>query len=159
MTFTTPDLCDEMGDAVRVADPVFRDYGGVRSFSGPAETLKVHEDNALVRAILETPGEGRVLIVDGGGSVRTALVGGNLALLAAGNGWSGIVVYGAVRDVRELAAAGVGVKALAATPRKSGKTGRGERGVEVVVAGIEIRPGDQVWGDEDGLVVAARRPG
>lgn len=156
MTFTTPDLCDELGDAARVAEPVFRDFGGVRAFSGQADTLRVYEDNALVRATLETPGEGRVLVVDGGGSVRTALVGGNLAVLAASNGWSGIVVYGAVRDVKELAAAALGIKALAPSPRQSAKTGRGERGAVVTVAGIEIRPGDFVWADVDGVVVTDR---
>src|SRR5512134_921401 len=134
MTFSTPDLCDAHGDAVRVAEPVFRDFGGARRFSGEVETLRVFEDNALVRSALETPGQGRVLVVDGGGSVRTALVGGNLAALAARNGWSGVVVYGAVRDVAELGVAPVGIKALAASPRKSARAGAGERGVEVRLA-------------------------
>ena len=158
MTFSTPDLCDALGDAARVAEPVFRDYGGVRRFSGTVETLRVLEDNALVRQALEEPGLGRVLVVDGGGSVRTALVGGNLAALAASNGWSGIVVYGAVRDVPELAGAQVGIKALASCPRKSAKTGRGERGVGLTVAGVAVRPEDYLWADEDGVVLADRRP-
>jgi regulator of ribonuclease activity A len=154
MTFSTPELCDAHGDAVRVAEPVFRDFGGARRFSGEVETLRVFEDNALVRSALETPGRGRVLVVDGGGSVRTALVGGNLAALAARNGWSGIVVYGAVRDVAELGAAPVGIKALAASPRKSTRAGAGERGVEVKLAGISVAPGNFLWADEDGLLVA-----
>ena len=158
MTFSTPDLCDALGDAVRVAEPVFRDYGGVRRFKGPAATLRVREDNALVRAVLETPGEGRVLVVDGGGSLRTALVGGQIAALAATNGWAGLVISGAVRDVAELAAAPVGIKALAATPRRSAKTGQGEREVTVTIAGLTIRPGNFVWADEDGLLVADREP-
>lgn len=157
MTFTTADLCDEQGDAVRVAEPVFRDYGGVRSFSGEVETLRVFEDNALVRAVLEDAGRGRVLVVDGGGSLRSALVGGKLAALAAANGWSGLVVYGAVRDLSELAGARVGIKALAACPRKSGKTGAGERGVPVSVAGLAIRPGEYLWADEDGVLVGTGR--
>jgi regulator of ribonuclease activity A len=158
MTFSTPDLCDELGDAVRVAEPVFRDFGGVRSFSGAVETLRVFEDNALVRSTLETPGRGRVLVVDGGGSLRTALVGGRLAGLAAENGWSGIVIYGAVRDLAELGAAPVGIKALAACPRKSGKAGAGEAGVVITVASVEIRPGDFLWADEDGVILGDRGP-
>jgi regulator of ribonuclease activity A len=155
MTFTTADLCDDMGDAVRVAEPVFRDFGAVRSFSGEVETVRVFEDNALVRATLETRGRGRVLVVDGGGSLRTALVGGKLAALAAENGWAGLLVYGAVRDLPELGAASVGIKALGPCPRKSGKSGTGDRGVEVTFAGVTVRPGDYLWADEDGVVVGA----
>ncbi len=155
MTFTTADLCDGMGDAVRVAEPVFRDFGAVRSFSGEVETVRVFEDNALVRATLETRGRGRVLVVDGGGSLRTALVGGKLAALAAENGWAGLLVYGAVRDLPELGAASVGIKALGPCPRKSGKSGAGDRGVEVTFAGVTVRPGDYLWADEDGVVVGA----
>ena len=158
MTFSTADLCDAMGDAVRVAEPVFRDYGGVRRFAGPASTLRVLEDNALVRSTLEQPGEGRILVVDGGGSLRTALVGGKIAALAAANGWSGLVIHGAVRDRAELKAAAVGIKALALSPRRSAKAGRGEAGIEVTVAGISVRPGNYVWADEDGIIVADRGP-
>lgn len=158
MTFSTPDLCDRHGDGVRVAEPVFRDFGGVRRFSGEVETLRVFEDNALVRSALDEEGKGRVLVVDGGGSLRTALVGGNLAALAARNGWSGIVVFGAVRDVAELAGADVGVKALAACPRKSGKTGAGQRAVPVAIAGVTVAPGDFLWADEDGVVISDRAP-
>ena len=158
MSFTTADLSDRLGDAARVAEPVFRDFGGVRAFSGPVETLRVFEDNALVRGALETPGRDRVLVVDGGGSVRTALLGGNLAALAATNGWSGIVIYGAVRDLAELKAAPVGIKALAPCPRRSGKLGAGERGVPVTVAGVEVRPGDYLWADEDGVLLAEQGP-
>ncbi len=154
MSFTTADLCDEMGDAVRVAEPVFRDYGGVRAFSGEVETLRVIEDNALVRPTLEMPGRGRVLVVDGGGSVRTALLGGQLARLAAENGWSGVVIYGAVRDLPELRNTKLGIKALAAAPRRSAKHGQGEQGVPVKFAGVEFRPGDRLWADEDGVLVA-----
>lgn len=153
MKFSTPDICDELGEAVRVAEPVFRDFGGARAFAGPVETLRVFEDNALVRAVLETPGAGRVLVVDGGGSVRTALVGGNLADLGARNGWSGILVHGAVRDLLELGAAAIGIKALGACPRRSAKTGAGERGVPVTFAGVTFDPGAFVWADGDGIVV------
>jgi regulator of ribonuclease activity A len=159
MTLSTPDLCDALGDQVRVAEPLFRDFGGVRRFAGEVETLRVFEDNVLVRATLETPGRGRVLVVDGGGSLRTALVGGKLAALAAANGWSGLVIYGAVRDVAELGAAGVGIKALAACPRMSGKTGAGDRGVPVTFAGVALRPGNFLWSDENGILAADRPPG
>src|SRR5512138_1554236 len=112
MTLATTDLCDAHGHDVRVAEPLFHDYGGASAFSGRIETLRVFEDNALVRETLEQPGEGRVLVVDGGGSRRTALVGGNLAALAARNGWSGLVVHGCIRDSAEIARTPVGVKAL-----------------------------------------------
>ncbi|MGH7580077.1 MAG: ribonuclease E activity regulator RraA [Gemmatimonadales bacterium] len=151
----TPDLCDRLGDRVSVAEPVFGDFGGRSSFAGAIETVRVFEDNALVRQVLESPGQGRVLVVDGGGSRRCALVGGRLAQLASANGWSGIVVNGCVRDVGEIAAAGVGVKALAPCPRPPAKTGAGERGVTVSFAGVTFTPGHSLWGDEDGLVVGA----
>jgi regulator of ribonuclease activity A len=151
----TPDLCDRYGDRVQVAEPLFRDFGGRGAFAGEIETVRVVEDNALVRRVLEDVGRGRVLVVDGQGSRRCALLGGRLAGLAAANGWAGIVVNGCVRDVAELAAAALGVKALAACPRPPGKTGAGERGVPVTFAGITFTPGHRVWGDEDGLVVAA----
>jgi regulator of ribonuclease activity A len=149
----TPDLCDRLGDRVAVAEPVFRDFGGRPAFAGEIETVRVFEDNALVRGILEGEGRGRVLVVDGGGSRRCALVGGRLAALAATNGWSGIVVNGCVRDVGELGAAAVGVKALAACPKPPSKAGSGERSVPVSFAGITFTPGHQIWGDQDGLVV------
>jgi regulator of ribonuclease activity A len=153
----TPDLCDRYGDRVAVAEPLFRDFGGRPAFAGEIETLRVFEDNALVRRVLERDGRGRVLVVDGGGSRRCALVGGRLASLAAGNGWSGIVVNGCVRDLAEIRAAPVGVKALAACPRASSKTGKGEQGVPLTFAGVTFTPGQYVWGDEDGLVVGEGR--
>ena len=154
MTPSTPDLCDRFGDQVQVAEPRFRDYGGSIAFAGKIETLRVFEDNALVRQVLETAGRGRVLVVDGGGSLRCALVGGNLAALAARNGWVGIIVHGAVRDSAELGAVDTGIKALALSPRKSGKSGAGERGVEVSFAGVTFTPGHYLWADGDGIVTA-----
>ena len=151
----TPDLCDRHGDRVQVAEPVFRDFGGRAAFSGEVETVRVLEDNALVRRVLEGEGRGRVLVVDGQGSRRCALIGGRLAALAAANGWAGLVVNGCVRDVREVAWAGLGVKALAACPRPPAKSGAGERGVPVTFAGITFTSGYRLWGDEDGLLVAA----
>lgn len=151
----TADLCDEFGDAVRVADAVFESYGKVQRFSGHIATLRVFEDNTRVREALESPGDGRVLVVDGGGSRRCALLGGNLAALARDNGWSGVVINGCVRDRPELAAVPVGVLALQTMPQKSRKTGLGEKNVDVVFAGVVFRPGEYLCADEDGLVVSA----
>jgi regulator of ribonuclease activity A len=150
----TTDLCDAYGEQVSVAAPLFRDYGGQHAFSGPIATVKVHEDNVLVRQVLEEPGVGRVLVVDGGGSLRCALVGDNLAALALGNGWAGIIVYGCIRDARQIAAIALGVKALNTHPRKSIKIGAGQRDVAVTFAGVQFVPGHYVYADEDGIVVA-----
>lgn len=152
MTPTT-DLCDQFGDRVAVAEPLFQDFGGRPAFAGEIETVRVFEDNALVRRILEGQGRGHVLVVDGGGSLRCALIGGRLATLAAANGWSGIVLNGCVRDVGEIGIAALGVKALATCPKPPSKAGAGEQGIPVSFAGITFTPGHQVWADEDGLVV------
>jgi regulator of ribonuclease activity A len=152
----TADLCDEFGHDVRVLQPGFEDFGGRPSFAGLVTTLKVHEDNALVRTVLSDPGEGRVLVIDGGGSLACALVGGNLAKLAEQNRWSGIVVAGAVRDVAELRACRVGLRALASNPRKSRKTGVGARDATVVVGGVTVAPGSWMAADADGIIVAPR---
>lgn len=153
MSLATTDLADAHPDA-QVCDPVFRDFGGKTAFHGPIATLKVFEDNALVRTALEEKGEGRVLVVDGGGSMRCALVGGNLGQLAVENGWAGIVVYGCIRDSAEIAAQPVGVKALAVHPRKSEKglhSARRDRPVSF--AGVTFRPGAWLYADADGIVV------
>jgi regulator of ribonuclease activity A len=152
----TADLCDEFGGEVRVLQLDLRDFGGRAAFAGPVTTLRVFEDNALVRATLETPGAGRVLVVDGSGSLQTALVGGNLGTLAARNGWAGLIVWGAVRDVAELRQCDVGIRALASCPRKSDKAGRGERDVPVSLDGVLVSPGEWLAADEDGIIVAAR---
>lgn len=152
--FATADLCDEFGEEARVAEPVFWDYGGASSFSGPVATVRVFEDNVLVREALEEDGRGRVLVVDGGGSTRCALVGGNLAALAHENGWAGIVVYGCIRDSAEMSFVPVGVKALNTSPRKSAKEGAGERDAPVSFAGMDLSPGEYLYADEDGIVVA-----
>ena len=155
LTYPTADLCDAFPD-VQVSEPVWRDYGGLIRFAGPVVTLKVEQDNALVRAELSTPGEGRVLVVDAGGSMSCALVGGVLAGLGVQYGWAGIVLYGCVRDTAELGGQRLGVKALATHPRRSGREGGGLRGVPLQVAGLNIEPGDWLYADEDGLVVSAR---
>ena len=153
-SFATADLCDESGEAVRVAEPVFRGYGGASSFCGPVATVRVFEDNVLVREALEEDGRGRVLVVDGGGSTRCALVGGNLVALARENGWAGIVVNGCIRDAAEMSPLPVGVKALNTSPRKSAKERTGERDVPLSFAGVTVSPGDYLYADGDGIVVA-----
>ena len=150
------DLCDDFEDEVRVLEPGFQNYGAVTTFAGPVTTLKVFEDNALVRATLETPGEGRVLVVDGGASVRCALVGGHLGQLAERNRWAGVVVWGAVRDSEELRQCHVGIRALATNPRKSVKKGGGARDVSVTIAGVTIAPGEWLAADADGIIIATR---
>lgn len=151
----TTDLCDAHPTRVQVAAPLFRDFGGRTAFAGPISTLKVFEDNALVRSALEEPGQGRVLVIDGGGSLRTALVGGNLAVLAQKNGWDGILVFGCIRDSAEIAAVDLGVKALATMPLKSAKKGWGEREVPVSFAGVTFQPGAWLAADGDGVIVSA----
>jgi regulator of ribonuclease activity A len=154
--FTTPDLCDGYPDLVQVVEPVFRVFGAETSFSGPVETLKVFEDNALVREVLETSGDGRVLVVDGGGSVRCALLGGRLAQLAHSNGWSGVLINGAVRDTAELNQVPIGIRALNTVPRRSEKKGAGERGGTVVFAGTTFRRNMHLYADDDGILLAER---
>ncbi|MGK2285349.1 ribonuclease E activity regulator RraA [Pedomonas sp. V897] len=149
----TADLCDALGDRALVLALDWRDYGALRRFSGPAVTVATRDDNSLVRAQLEQPGEGRVLVVDNGGGRRCAMVGGNLAALAARNGWAGVVVFGVVRDSVEMASQAVGIKALGTCPRPPLKRGEGTLNAEVNINGVTIRPGDHVVADEDGVVV------
>jgi len=144
MSFTTADLHDQFGDKVQIALPVFNDYGKKRKFCGPISTLKVHEDNTLVRSALEEVGGGRVLVVDGGGSLHCALVGDMLAKLGVDNGWQGIIVYGCIRDSAILADMDIGVKALNTNPKKSLKKGVGDRDIPVEFANVEFRPGTYI---------------
>lgn len=153
----TADLYDAHGEELRVLAPLFRDFGGHCSFAGEVVTVKVHEDNSLVRATLETAGAGRVLVVDGGGSLRCALVGDMLAELGVKNGWAGIVVYGCIRDAGPIGKLPIGVKALATNPRKSVKKGEGEVGAVLRFAEVVVRPGDYLYADIDGIVIADKR--
>jgi regulator of ribonuclease activity A len=155
--FTTAELCDAFAPVIRLVDPIFRDFGGVSRFAGEIETLRVFEDNALVRQVLETAGSGRVLVVDGGGSLRTALVGGRLATLAQSSGWAGLLVNGCVRDRAELRGISLGVRALNTSPLGSGKGGSGELGGKVSFAGVTFSPGQFLYADEDGILVAEKR--
>ncbi len=153
-SLATTDLSDAHADSVAHVDPIFLDYGGQLTFHGPITTLKVFEDNALVRSAVEGPGEGRVLVVDGGGSRRCALFGGNLAQLAAKNGWAGVVIFGCVRDRDELEAEPVGIKALGHHPRKSIKKGAGDIDLPVTFGGVTFTPGAWLYADRDGIIVS-----
>lgn len=160
-TFATTDLCDAHEDLLnagklRVLHPAFRAFGRRARFAGPLATVRCFEDNSMVRAALEEPGNGRVLVVDGGGSLRCALVGGNLAKLARDNGWAGVVVNGCVRDVAEINDCEIGVRALATHPRRSDRRGNGSRDMVVEIGGVRAAPGDWCYADDDGILVSDR---
>jgi len=150
----TTDLNDAYPDVVRIPDPLFRDFVVQTMFSGPIATVKTFEDNTLVRSTLESPGKGRVLVVDGGGSMRCALLGDNLAQLGLNNGWRGVVVNGCIRDAEPISGMPIGVKALATHPRKSVKNGYGWTETPVTFAGVTFTPGHWLYADQDGMVVA-----
>jgi regulator of ribonuclease activity A len=153
MTIATADLYDERGDELDSLALPLLDLGGRLAFDGPVRTVRCHRDNALVKAVLATPGRGAVLVVDGGGSLESALMGDLIAASAAANGWAGVIVRGAVRDRTALADLDLGVKALGSNPRKSAKEGAGEVDVPVEIAGVLFRPGAHVWADADGVLV------
>jgi regulator of ribonuclease activity A len=154
MSLATADLYDAHEGKVQVGESLLRDYGGRTAFHGEVFTLRVFEDNSLVRRALEQSGRGRVLVVDGGGSLRCALVGDLLGLLGVDNGWAGIILNGCVRDSKALASLALGIKALGTNPRKSVKKGQGEEGVEVQFGGLGYRPGQWVYCDEDGILLS-----
>lgn len=154
MQHATADLCDKYTEKLQVAEPIFIDFGGVSAFEGEIHTLKVFEDNTLVRAALEQNGTGKVLVVDGGGSFRCALVGDNLASLAIDNNWRGIIIFGCIRDSRQIAEMEIGVKALNTNPTKSMKRNEGQENIDVRFAGVDFRPGNYLYADEDGIVVS-----
>jgi regulator of ribonuclease activity A len=152
----TADLVDELGEDVRSCDTQFRQFGGRSTFAGRIRTVRCFEDNALLKSVLSGPGEGGVLVIDGGGSLHTALVGDLIAGLGQDNGWAGIIVNGAVRDAATLRTIDIGIKALGTNPRKSSKTGAGERDVQLELGGIRFVPGDIAYSDDDGIVVVGR---
>lgn len=167
VVFSTCDLCDaqkaDSSGIFRVIAPVFKDFGGVKKFCGPVDTVKCFEDNSLVKAAVDSTGwletsagrVAKVLVVDGGGSLRKALLGGNLAAAAARNGWAGVVIDGCVRDVQELQKANVGIRALAAMPMPTDKHNEGESQIPVLIQGSWVRPGDWLYADVDGIVISA----
>jgi regulator of ribonuclease activity A len=154
MTISTPDLCDAHENEVAVLEPIFVNYGGRDAFGGEVVTVKCFEDNSLVKEQLATAGNGRVLVVDGGGSLRRALLGDMIAESAAKNGWAGVVIYGAVRDVDAIASLDLGVQALGAIPLKTEKRGIGDLNVPVRFAGVDISPGDYLYADNNGIIVS-----
>lgn len=160
MSFKTPDLCDanesQLGKTLRVVAPMFQRYGARPSFCGEIVTLKIFEDNTLVREVLGEPGQGKVLVVDGGGSLRCALVGDQLGILAQKNGWEGIVVYGCIRDSEDINQLDIGVRALNTHPQKSVKRGVGERDLAVTFGGVTFNPGEWLYADADGILVASQ---
>src|SRR5579884_3872475 len=150
---STSDVFDEHAGRALVCELQLRDFGGVVAFSGHVATVRCHEDNVLVKRRAGEPGEGRVLVVDGGGSFRCALVGDNVAGLARENGWAGLVMNACVRDVDALGTLAIGIKALGSCPRPSTKTGAGEVDVPVTFGGMTFTPGDQLYADADGVVL------
>ena len=155
MGFNTADLCDAHEDSVRVLDLPLRDYGGRIAFAGPVSTVRALEVKSRVREAVAEPGEGRVLVIDGGGSTRRSMLGDNLAAMAANNGWAGVVVHGVVRDTEAIGQLPLGVKALGTCPRKTEKRGQGLRDVPLQFGGVRVAPGDWLYADEDGVVFFA----
>ena len=153
--FSTPDLSDEAPDARAIELPL-RNYGGHQRFCGRAVTIKCHEDNSLVKQCVGEPGEGCVLVVDGGGSRRRALLGDMLAEQAAANGWSGLVINGVIRDVDEIGGTPLGVQALGTCPVKTEKLGAGQRGIPLHFGGVVIAPGDYIYADNNGVLVSGK---
>jgi len=151
----TADLVDEIGPDVRSCDLQFGQYGGRSQFAGPIATVRCFQDNALLKSVLSEPGDGGVLVVDGDGSLHSALVGDLIAGLGVENGWAGLIINGAVRDVATLRTLELGIKALGTNPRKSTKTGDGQRDVAVEFGGVVFVPGEIAYSDDDGIVVVA----
>ena len=157
MKLSVPDICDEFAGEISVLDPLFSDFGAKRKFCGEIVTIRCFEDNSLVGETVCSPGHGRVIVVDGGGSMRRALLGDLLAEAAVENGWQGLVINGAVRDVEILASIELGIKALAACPVKTDKRGEGQMGVPLRFAGTLMEPGQYLYADANGIVIARRR--
>ncbi len=157
MQFVTCDLCDENPDDVRVCEPMFSQFGGKDCFGGEAVTVKCFEDNSRVKETLGTPGAGKVLVVDGGGSLRCALLGDMIGEDAVKNGWEGVIVYGCVRDVDALGTLDLGVQALASIPLKSNRRGEGQKDIPVSFGGVTFRSGDYVYADNNGVIVSTKK--
>lgn len=155
MTISTPDLCDEYGDAVQVLEPIFNHYGHIRRFGGEVVTVKCFEDNSKVGELLGTEGKGRVLVVDGGAFSRRSLLGDMLVAKAVSNGWSGIVIYGYIRDIEDISEMEMGVMAIGTIPRKTEKRGEGQVNIPLHFAGVTISPGDYLYADGTGVVIAS----
>jgi regulator of ribonuclease activity A len=157
MPIATADLIDTHGDLLLSCETQFRQYGGRRFFHGPVRTIRTREDNALIKKVLGEPGQGAVLVVDGGGSLRTALMGDLIAASAQKNGWAGVIIHGAVRDTLALGQIDLGIKALGSNPRKSAKAMTGDLDVPVTFGGATFTPGHWVYSDDDGVVIGPRQ--
>lgn len=153
-TISTPDLCDAHPERVQVLEPMLHSFGGRRSFGGEIRTVKCYEDNSYVKQCLAEPGAGRVLVVDGGGSVRRALMGGDVATMAVDNGWAGVIIYGCIRDIDEIVEIDLGVWALGVVPMKTRKRNIGELDVPLNFGGVNFHQGDWVYADNNGVIIA-----
>ena len=156
MNISTPDLCDAHPDLVRVMAPMFNNYGGRKAFGGPIVTVKCFEDNSVVKQQVAEPGDGRVMVVDGGGSLRCALLGDLLAAKAMQNNWAGLIIYGCIRDVDEIANMDIGVQALNTIPIKSVRKGVGELNEQVSFGGVTFNPGEYLYADNNGVIVSVK---
>jgi regulator of ribonuclease activity A len=156
MKWVTPDLCDTYPELVQAVEPGFANYGGIDSFGGQMVTVKCFEDNSKVKELVDQPGDGKVMVVDAGGSFRCAMLGDMLAEKAVKNGWAGIVMYGCVRDVDVLAELELGVQALGSHPMKSLKKGIGDEGLEITFGGVTFRPGEYLYADNNGIIVSPK---
>ncbi len=154
MPISTPDLCDQYPDTVRVLEPVFKNYGGKTSFGGEIVTIKCFEDNSRVKETAATPGRGKVMVVDGGGSLKKALLGDLIAEDALNNGWEGFIIYGCIRDVDPIGNMQIGVKALNSVPLKTQRKGVGEIDVQISFAGATINPGEYIYADRTGIITS-----
>jgi len=156
MKYLTPDLCDKYPDLVRVVEPMFKNYGGKSSFGGQIVTIKCHEDNSVVKETAGTAGNGKIIVVDGGGSLRRALLGDLIAENAVQNGWEGFIIYGCIRDVDAISTINLGVKALNTNPLKTEKKGIGDLNISVSFGGVTFKPGEYVYADSNGIIVSAK---
>lgn len=156
MTISTPDLYDQYGESLQIAEPGWQHYGGIKAFGGKVVTVKAEDDNSKVGELLKSPGDGCVLVVDAGASKRHAFLGDNLAQAGIDNGWQGVIVNGCVRDVDLLLTMLIGVMALGSIPRKTEKRGLGEENITLQFAGVEVEPGDYIYGDLSGIVVSKK---
>ncbi len=155
--WNTPDLCDDFADSVIVLPPLYNSYGGKKAFCGEVETVRCFEDNSRIKEVLTTPGEGKVLVVDGGGSMRRALIGDLIAADAVKNGWQGIVIHGCCRDVHELKTMDFGVRSLNSIPIKSTRKGLGDLNIVIDMAGVTVAPGMWLYADETGIVLSLKK--
>ena len=157
MKIITPDLCDKYPELVQVVEPMFNNYGGRESFGGEIVTVKCFEDNSVVKEQAGTPGHGKVMVVDGGASMRAALLGDMIAENAASNGWEGIIIYGCIRDVDVIMETELGVQALSTNPMKTDKRGLGDLNVPVTFGGVTFKPGQYIYADNNGVIVSPEK--